>query len=316
MSARKMMGMLMLVALSISTGLAQDGRSERDDRKVIRIDPLNQDGRFFVSSYNYDDDFSYFRNIGRDIRSSVRGIGRNVRNNVRGIRHDVRNNVRIKTRNRRSFNSWMIDRHYPRRGTSNLVNVYLGLNNFLEDGELPNSDAIYNLHPISSWYLGVNFDNITRIYGPLYLEWGAGLSMQDFSFENTRIRVETNDTGVLFNELADIRGRKSKLSVSYVNVHFVPTLSFGRYGDFRVGFGVYGSYKIDSFTKHKYDDVDGNKQKDKVRENLFVNQFKYGFRALVGWDFFDLFFNYDVTELFEEDAVAPRLNPVTFGIIL
>ena len=37
--------------------------------------------------------------------------------------------------------------------------------------------------------------------------------------------------------------------------------------------------------------------------------------ATVGWDSFDLFFNYDLTELFEDDIIAPRLNPVTFGVI-
>lgn len=208
-----------------------------------------------------------------------------------------------------------IDKYYPRRGTENFVNVYLGLNNWLEDGDLPSSDQPYSLIPLNSWYFGVNFDNVTHVLGPLFLDWGIGASWLDYAFENTRVEVIKDDTGISFEERIDITGRKSKISVGYLNVHFVPTLSFGRYRDFRVGFGVYGGYRIASSTKMKYDDANGDKQKDKRNDSLYINSFKYGFRAQVGWDFFDMFFNYDLTEFFDEDTNAPRLSPVTFGVV-
>jgi hypothetical protein len=65
----------------------------------------------------------------------------------------------------------------------------------------------------------------------------------------------------------------------------------------------------------KFDDADGNKQKEKVKDSFHINSFKYGFRAQIGWDFFDMFFNYDLVEFFNEDVDAPRLTPVTFGIV-
>ena len=61
--------------------------------------------------------------------------------------------------------------------------------------------------------------------------------------------------------------------------------------------------------------IETESQKEKIKDNWFVNPFRYGARATIGWDFFDLFFNYDLTELFEDDITAPRLNPVTFGVI-
>lgn len=210
---------------------------------------------------------------------------------------------------------WGIDKYYPRRGTDNFVNIYLGLNNYLQDGDLPNSNSLLSLQPLTSWYAGINFDNITHVAGPIYLDWGAGVSLQDFSFENTRVRLIKGDDSITLTEEANISGRKSKLSMSHINLHFVPTISFGRYRSFRVGFGGYAGYRIGAHAKYKYDDLDGDKQKDKIKDNWFINPFRYGFRATVGWDFFDLFFNYDLTELFEDDINAPRLNPVTFGII-
>ena len=208
-----------------------------------------------------------------------------------------------------------IDKYYPRRGTDNFINIYVGLNNYLEDGEIPNSNTLYSLDPITSWYGGINLDNVTHVFGPLYLDWGFGASWQEYAFQNTRTRIDKGDDSITFSEDMTVSGRKSKLTTSHLNIHLVPTFSFGRYRSFRVGFGMYAGYRIYSQVKYKYDDADGNKQKDKYKDNWYVNQFRYGFRGTVGWDFFDLFFNYEITELFEDDITAPKLNPISFGVI-
>ncbi|MFT6969648.1 MAG: hypothetical protein ACJAXX_000208 [Roseivirga sp.] len=213
--------------------------------------------------------------------------------------------------------SFDINNNYSRRGTDGFVNVYIGLNNYLEDGDLPNSSSLYNLNPLTSWYAAVNFDNITHVVGPLYLNWGIGISMQDFSFENTRVEVvaDRDNRTLDFVERIDRVGKKSKINVTHINLQFVPTFSFGRFNSFRVGAGVYGGYRIGSHAKYKYDDLNGDSQKDKFKNSLFINPFKYGLRAQIGWQSFDLFFNYDLTEMFEEDVNAPRLTPITFGVI-
>lgn len=281
----------MLVTLMVTEASAQKAQFSLDAQYEA---PVTQEEKLFTNLDLLQEE--YLPNYEEEVRVSSRSRYRS-----RYSRRDAR---------------WDIDKYYPRRGTENFVNVYIGLNNYLQDDELPNSSSLLSLNPITSYYAAINFDNITRIFGPLYLDWGAGVSIQDFSFENTRTRLVRGDNEISFGEVSGITGRKSKLSVSHINVHFVPTISFGRYGAFRVGFGVYGGYRIGAHTKTKYDDNDGNKQKDKIKDNYFVNPYKYGFRATVGWDFFDLFFNYDVTELFEEEVNAPRLNPVTFGVVL
>ncbi len=215
----------------------------------------------------------------------------------------------------RNWDDTPIDKYYPRRGTRNFVNVYLGLNNYLEDGKLPSSSELYSLNPIASWYGGVNFDNITRLFSVVYLDWGIGGSVQEYAFENTRTRIIQTDDSIEFVEATDIKGRKSKIKMWHLNAHIVPTIAFGRYDSFRVGFGMYGGYRLSSSVIYKYDDANGNKQKEKNKGNWNINQFRYGYRATLGWNFFDLFFNYELTELFEDDVEAPRLNPVTFGII-
>ncbi|OEJ99470.1 outer membrane beta-barrel protein [Roseivirga misakiensis] len=287
----KLSVVLMLVAFSITNIKAQKNQSLSDLRDIgIQ---LENEGHFELTEEVFTEDAN--AEFSEDIRVSRR--------------------YRKVKRGRRFFDDRDIDKYYPRRGTQNFINIYVGLNNYLQDGELPNSNSILSLQPLNSWYLGLNFDNVTHVFGPLYLDWGAGVSVQNFSFENTRTRVIKGPDSISFTEEATVSGKKSKLTMSHINLHFVPTISFGRYRSFRVGFGGYAGYRIGSHVKYKYDDVNGNNQKDKEKDNWFINPFRYGARATVGWDFFDLFVNYDLTELFEDDINAPRLNPVTFGVI-
>ena len=302
------MSLLVLVALCIGSIQAQEYNWQNDDYKLVK---LNTNGYEKTTLLNLESEHLGLAPDYNFSNSEQKFLGQRETTMKRTATRSLGNESAMN-------NNWReMDRGYPRRGTDNFVNVYLGLNQFLEDGELPDSDDLYSLHPINSTYLAVNFDNVTRIFKPLYLEWGVGLSYQDFSFDNTRVEIiKDEDAGsITFTEVADIKGRKSKLNMSHINVHFIPTLSFGRYNSFRIGFGVYGGYKIHSATKRKFNDMEGDKQKVKTNNNYYINQFKYGFRAQIGWDFFDLFFNYDVTELFEEEKTAPRLNPISFGII-
>jgi len=209
-----------------------------------------------------------------------------------------------------------IDKYYPRRGTRSFVNIYLGLVNYLEGGEkLPSSSELYSLNPIQSWYGGLSFDNITRMFGGVYLDWGIGGSVQEFSFENTRTRLDVTADEVTFFERTDVKGRKSKIKMWHLNAHLVPTISLGRYDSFRIGFGVYGGYRLSSSVIYKFDDAQGNKRKEKNRGQNNLNQIRYGFRTTIGWNWFDIFVNYEMTDLFQDTVDAPRLTPVTFGFI-
>lgn len=208
-----------------------------------------------------------------------------------------------------------IDKYYPRRGTRNFVNIYIGLNNYIEDGKLPSGQKLYALNSINSWYGGLSFDNVTRMFGSVYLDWGFGGSVQEYAFENTRTRILYLDDGIEFYEDEDVKGKKSKMKLWYLNAHLVPTLALGRHDAFRIGVGVFGSYNLSTSVIYKYDDAFGNKQKEKNKGSWHVPKFKYGIRGIIGWSFFDIFVNYEITQLFDENVNAPRLNPITFGLI-
>jgi hypothetical protein len=60
---------------------------------------------------------------------------------------------------------------------------------------------------------------------------------------------------------------------------------------------------------------DGEREKEKDRDNFYLNNLRYGFRVQIGVRSTDLFINYDMNDLFATDK-GPKLNAVSFGLIL
>ncbi len=207
-------------------------------------------------------------------------------------------------------------------------NIEIGTNNYLENGNFPDEiNAPYAVRPWGSWYLALNTTYKTNVTGPLFIEWGGGIDWYNFKLEDEQIRIIKSNTGVLFQQdtVSAISGQKSKLTVSYLYLKFVPVLDFSYnnrrsrlwnyHGDgFRIGVGGYTAFRISSHTKFVFKE-DGSKEKDKDQNNFFINNFRYGLRGQVGFRGIDLFINYDVNELFSNGR-GPELNAFTFGFIL
>jgi hypothetical protein len=205
-------------------------------------------------------------------------------------------------------------------------NFDLGTNNYLADGKFPDTDnALYSVRPWGSWYIAGSSVQRTRVGRNFFLEWGAGLSFYNFKFQDDAVMIQKNDDGVVFiTDLREVNHKKSKLTASYVTASFVPVLDFNDhsrkprmwdgYGNsFRIGIGPYVGYRISSRSKLVYTE-DGNREKEKERNNFYLNNFRYGARLQLGFRNTDLFFNYDLNELFAEGK-GPKLNAFSFGVI-
>jgi hypothetical protein len=224
---------------------------------------------------------------------------------------------------------WRRSRTYRSKRTRHSFNIDLGLNNYLQDGKFPDeTNALYTVRPWGSWYLGLTSVQHTPITGKLFLEWGLGMNWYSFKFENNNVVMSKDEDGVVFAEDLDPAKNysKSKLSISYITASFIPMLDFGGYGDktrfwdtggskFRIGIGPYAGYRIGSHSKVVYKE-DGDKEKDKNKDNYYLQNFRYGVRLQLGIRSTDLFFNYDLNELFTTNQPNnPKLNAFSFGII-
>ncbi len=218
------------------------------------------------------------------------------------------------------------DRRYFRT-TRNNWNVEIGITNWLEDGDFPSdNDAPYTVQPWGSWYLSLNSDYKSPVAGPLALVWGFGVSWSNFRFQDPRTIMTEGVSQVEFSELDPaFSSKRSKLNVWHLNVKFVPMLDFGERRDYkrrgryfsrkgpRVGLGGYAGYRIGSSTKIVFED-DGNKERDRNRDNFFLHNVRYGVRFQFGYRAFDLFANYDLNSVFA-DGQQPDLNAFSFGLI-
>jgi hypothetical protein len=207
------------------------------------------------------------------------------------------------------------------------TNIDFGINNYLANGKFPDTDnKPYAVRPWGSWYIAGNSVQRTRIGKNVFMEWGIGVSWYNFKFQKDNIVMSKTDTQVEFtNDDRDVNYIKSKLRATYINVSLVPMLDFGDHSRkprmwdghgsaFRIGIGPYAGYRISSKSKIVYED-NGNRQRDKTRDNFYLNNLRYGVRLQLGINSTDFFFNYDLNELFVTDK-GPKLNAVSFGFIL
>jgi len=205
-------------------------------------------------------------------------------------------------------------------------NFDFGTNNYLSNGKFPDAEnAPYSVRPWGSWYVGASSIQRTRISKKFFLEWGLGMSWYTFKFQDDNVLMVKDDNGTTFvRDDTHDSYKKSKLSASYIMATLIPVIDFGDnnrkprvwdgYGNsFRVGLGPYIGYRVGSHSKIVYLE-DGDKEKDKQYDNFYLNNFRYGARLQIGYRSTDLFFNYDINELFTEGK-GPKLNAFSFGVI-
>lgn len=207
-----------------------------------------------------------------------------------------------------------------------------GMNNFLENGNFPdNNNEQYTVRPWGSWYVGIMPTWQTHITGKFALDYGGGVSWYNFKFQDPRTKLVKYEDGMEFEQWdVELQSSKSKLTVAYLNAHFVPMFDFGyrtskkvyddgfvqkktrfRRNGFRIGAGGYVGTRIDTYQKLVWRGT-GHKSKLRERDDFYVNRIRYGARFILGYGEVDMFVNYDMSTLFAEDR-GPELNPISFG---
>ena len=210
------------------------------------------------------------------------------------------------------------------------LNLYLGLNGL--SGEVPQINAtIYpmyylqtdtELKPFSSRYVSVEFsESLTLVKGKKSaFKLGLGISFDwyNFIFDHNRL-VQKANQGAIFQPKFDAQGNeialsKNKLTVSYINIPIMPHVVFSKNSGVQmVGIGGYVGYRIDSWTKSIEEKTENL---NRVSSNFNLNQFRYGLRAEFAFKKLpNLFFNYDLSPLFEKNS-SPNLAGFSFGIRL
>ncbi len=210
------------------------------------------------------------------------------------------------------------------RRTVNNWNLDLGLNNYLQNGEFP--DALgepWGLRPLGSRYVALSTINKTRLGQPgsiAHLHWGLSVNWYNFMFQDN-VQIQRGPEQAIVAEPV-VMGRnldKSKLTAAYVNTPLMLVLDFGksRNRGFNIGFGGYTGYRIAGYSKIRYED-NNRTRRERNHDNFYLNNWRYGLTAQVGYRGITLFGNYDLNPLFSEGRGpgGQNLNAVSFGIRL
>lgn len=206
----------------------------------------------------------------------------------------------------------------PRKG----FNIAIGLNTYGKNDPTTFYDkGDYDLRPFGSRYISLGYVVSAKLIrgknAGLHLDFGADFSWYNLMFDGDKTIAKTDDRvefrPVLDAALNEVKLSKSKLVVPNVNLSFMPTLSFRKSFISYISAGVTGGYRLGSYTKIK---KEGSKDKDHVRMNYHLTDFRYGLSAELGIrNFPDLFVNYDINALFTENR-GPKINMLSFGIRL
>ncbi|MBC9798048.1 hypothetical protein [Sinomicrobium weinanense] len=212
------------------------------------------------------------------------------------------------------------EKKYDKKTTSGIV-VAFGFNNALVDGESLN-DSPYKAGGSRFFEFGWQWK--TRIFkNSNAMRVSYGLSFQSNSLKPKDNRYFMTDGKVTSLEEFPYDLKKSKLRfdnlVLPVFLEFGPSRKIEREDYFRYstrkkfafGIGGYAGVNLATKQKLKYS-VDGDRRKEKLKENYNTNDFIYGLAAYIGRGATSLYLKYDLNPIFKDPNV--KQNNISLGL--
>lgn len=192
--------------------------------------------------------------------------------------------------------------------------ISFGLNAYGSKEDLDYNPQDYDLRPLGSRFFSLGFyRNPTLIKGEdvaLRLRLGFEFTWYNFMFDGNNV-ARKGPEQIEFTSFTEPL-KKSKLTVCYVTVPVMPTIAIRKGVISHIGAGGYVGYRLDSYTKTKTE----SGKKDHNHGGYWLNDFRYGLMAEIGFrNSVDLFFQYDLNELYQE-ARGPKVQAVSFGVRL
>ncbi len=195
----------------------------------------------------------------------------------------------------------------------------MGLNNFL-DADFSTSHGVDYMELRASKSLNVNLNflqyNLRLANDRIGLVTGMGLEFNDYKFIND-FTIERNGGIIEALDLSAFDLEKTKLSTTYLTVPLLlefQTSQIKRSHRLYLSGGVIGGVKLGSHTKFVHFES-GKKRKEKLRDDFYINPFRYGVTVRAGYRQLNLFANYYFTPLFQNNK-GPELYPFTIGLSL
>lgn len=163
-----------------------------------------------------------------------------------------------------------------------------------------------------SWNVEVKLLANYKASKNFHLNTSLGVNWFNYKFEDRdQIAIRTPN-GIAWEDFTGGDGTKSKISASYANLTFVPTLVSNN-GKLSFGLGAYGGLRLGGRGKFVYEDANGNSKKQFEKANMFAESFRYGLRTEIGVGDVNLFLSYDLNDFFIPGK-GPEVQAISFGV--
>lgn len=212
------------------------------------------------------------------------------------------------------------EKKYDKRTTSDLV-LAAGFNNALTDGQNL-SDSDFKIG--GSRFFEIGWAWKTRVFNNSnWLRFKYGVSFQFNGLKPTDNRYYIADGEETFLTDFEYELDKSKFRmdnlVAPIHFEFGPSsktesknyLRYSTEGKFKIGLGGYAGFNIGERQKLKYE-IDGDKQKDKLKGDYNTNDFIYGVSGYLGWGWATLYAKYDLNPIFDDPNI--EMNNISIGL--
>lgn len=212
-----------------------------------------------------------------------------------------------------------------RRFSGHWSGFEMGINGFVDKNRsISLADELnwLDLRQTRSWNFNFNFMQYSMGFGSdkVGLVTGMGLEFNNYLFSNPiSLQMADGVTSVDSSYIkADYRVGKTKLSTTSLILPLLLEFQIPAEKNNRriyISAGVIGGVRLGSRTKVVFYDNDGDKRKNKNRNDFNIATFRYGLTARVGYRAIRLYANYYPTQLFEKGK-GPEVYPFAIGLVL
>ena len=209
---------------------------------------------------------------------------------------------------------------YDKRTTSDLV-LAAGFNNALQEGQSLN-DSDFKIG--GSRFFEIGWAWKTRVFDNsnwLRLKYGFSFMFDGLKPTDNRYFVQDGDEVYLDEFEYNLDKSKFRMDKLVAPVHFEfgpssksESENYVRYstkGKFKIGLGGYAGFNIGERQKLKYE-IEGDKQKDKLKGDYATNDFVYGLSGYLGWGWATLYAKYDLNPIFKDPN--PEMHNISLGL--
>ncbi|MDD3739621.1 MAG: hypothetical protein PHH30_00130 [Bacteroidales bacterium] len=319
-------GMILLSAVITANDYREYGDDTiriktKDNSEMILI--INEFDDFNGLSLEVESVMNSLEDVLFELESELENLDSVINVNVKNIDNEIVIDIKGVSDNEDkiiNLNYDMNDEPRKERTLHGFMTYDFGFNNYLENGKFPNDvNAQYAAKPWGSWNFAIGGGLRWYFTKPVSIDIAADFSWYNFKYQDRSTRVNKTDDDIVFS--TDALGAeyiKSKTSVPYLNVSLIPMVHFGAHNsgvnhrDFRLGLGVYAGYRLGGSVKYVYE-VDNVKMKYHNTGDYFLNTYRYGVKAVLGYADVNVFASYDLSTLYAEGK-GPALNPICFGL--